>query len=169
MRIKTQTPFGVEYGRYSGKGRGGAPTLVPHEAGSSVSGEILVLDDALTVDDARNILWRRECGIAGSGKKRTENSIVLVREITDSPCVSTVIYTDFRSDGKIDKPKADELARHAIQSVKASDEGKDGITYLLDNIAAGIKTPLTSPYKDEILKQTKTKSLQEALREAKKS
>ena len=32
MRTRGMTPFGVEYGRYSSKTRGGAPTLVPHPA-----------------------------------------------------------------------------------------------------------------------------------------
>ena len=59
MRIKTPTPFPVEYGRYSEK-RGGAPILTRHESGAPVRSEILVLHDAVTVDEARNMLWRRE-------------------------------------------------------------------------------------------------------------
>jgi hypothetical protein len=171
MRIKTPTPFGVEYGRYS-KTRGGAPTLVPHPTGSPVSGEIIVLDDAVTVAEAMDMLWRRERRKESTDETYVEGTSpnsVLVREITDSPCVSTLLYTDFRPEGKIDKPKADELAAKAIQSVHAAKEGMDGITYLLNNIAAGIKTARTSEYEAEILKQTKTKSLQEALRRAKTS
>jgi hypothetical protein len=60
MRIKTPTPFPVEYARISGNTRGGAPTLVPHDSGSPVSAEIFVLDDAVSVDEARNMLWRLE-------------------------------------------------------------------------------------------------------------
>ncbi len=171
MRIKTPTPFPVEYGRYS-QTRGGAPTLVPHPAGAPVSGEILVLDDATTVAEARDMLWRRERRIEGTGDAYvagTSPNSVLVHEITDSPCVSTVLFTDFRPEGKIDKPKPDELARKAIQSVKTAKDGKDGITYLINNIAAGIKTPLTTEYEAEILKQTKTRSLQDALRSAMES
>ncbi len=171
MRIKTPTPFPVEYGRNS-QTRGGAPTLVPHAAGASVSSEILVLDDATTVAEARDMLWRRERREEGTGEAYvagTSPNSVLVHEITDSPCVSTVLYTDFPPDGKLDKPNADELARKAIQSVKTAKDGKDGITYLLNSIAAGIKTPLTAEYESEILKQTKTRSLHEALRNAKES
>src|SRR5213594_779953 len=67
MRIKTQTPFGVEYGRYSGKTRGGAPTLVPHAAGAPVSAEILVLE-VVTAAEARDLLWRRERRKEGTGE-----------------------------------------------------------------------------------------------------
>ncbi|MCC6796589.1 MAG: N-6 DNA methylase, partial [Candidatus Hydrogenedentes bacterium] len=169
MRIKTPTPFPVEYGRYS-QTRSGAPTLVPHPAGAAASGEILVLDDAIPIDEARDMLWRRERRKEGTGEAYvagTSPNSVLVCEITDSPCVSTVLYIDFPPEGKINKPNPDELARKAIQSVKAAKDGKDGITYLLNNIAAGIKTPLTADYEAEILKQTQTRSLQEALEYAK--
>ena len=42
-------------------------------------------------------------------------------------------------------------------------QGKDGISYLRNTIACGIKTLLTLAYKSEILKQTETESLDEAL------
>jgi hypothetical protein len=169
MRIKTQTPFPVEYARYSGKTRGGAPTLIPHESGSPVSAEILVLDDETPIDEARDMLWRRERRKTGTGERYAEGTSansVLVREIGDSPCVSTVLYTDFCTDGKIGNPTAEELAKCAIQSVAKADEGKDGISYLMNTIACGIDTPLTSAYRDEILKQTEAASLGEALRKA---
>jgi hypothetical protein len=63
-------------------------------------------------------------------------------ELTNS-CVETVLYTDFNAAGKIDHPKAAELAEHPIQSVSGAPEGKDGITYLADAISCGID-PLTS-------------------------
>lgn len=43
----------------------------------------------------------------------------------------------------------------------------DGITYLIDAIRSGIETPLTTDYKAEILKQTVTLTLAEALKIAK--
>lgn len=169
MRIKTATPFGVEYGRYS-QTRGGAPTLVPHQAGAPVDGEILVLDDAVSLDEARNMLWRRERRKEGTGETYvagTSPNSVLVREWTDSPCVECVLYTDFNPEGKVATPQAAELATKAIQSVKAAKPDMDGITYLMNNLASGIKTKLTPDYEAEILKQTKANSLEEALRKAK--
>ena len=55
------------------------------------------------------------------------------------------------------------LVSHAINSVRIAAAGKDGISYLTNNISVGIRTSLTSGYEAEILKQTKTHSLQEAL------
>ena len=169
MRIKTTTPFGVEYGRYSGKTRGGAPTLVPHPQGSPVTAEILVLDNDVTIEEATNMLWRRETGRidrAETYARGTSPNSVLVERFGDDGCVETVLYTDFNAAGKIDHPTADELAEHAIQSVIEAPEGKEGITYLTDAISCGIETPLMLAYRDEILRLTGTMSLKEALKSA---
>jgi hypothetical protein len=165
MRIKTTTPFPVEFGRYSGKTRGGAPTLVKHETGEPVAAEILVLDESLPLDEARDMLWRRETRKIGSGEKYLEgiskNSVQV--ETTESPCVASILYTDFGPEGKIEQPTAAELATYAIESVKNAQAGMDGITYLVKAMAAGIKTPLTQEYFKEILRQSETNSLREAL------
>lgn len=166
MRIKTQTPFPIEYGRISTKTRGGAPTLVPHQSGSPFSAELLVLDDEVTVDEATNMLWRRETRKAGSGETYGEGTTpnsVLVRQCSGDPRVSIMLYTDFPAAGKIQNPTAKELAESAIRSVETADDGMDGITYLLGAIQSEIETPLTLAYRDEILKQTKARSLEEAV------
>jgi hypothetical protein len=166
MRIKTKTPFGVEYGRYSGKTRGGAPTLVPHPQGSPVDAEILVLDNDVNIEEATKMLWRRETGRSDTSEtytRGTSANSVLVERFGNDGCVETVLYTDFNGDGKIDNPTAVALAEHAIRSVTEAQEGKDGITYLADAIICGIETPLTSAYRDEILRLSGTKSLHEAL------
>jgi hypothetical protein len=115
------------------------------------------------------MLWRRETGRVSSGEHYVEggspNSVV-VREL-DTPWVSTVLYTDFHPEGKIENPSADELAKLAIQSVATADEGKDGISYLMNAIACGNETPLTPSYRDEILRRTNAMSLEEALRNTK--
>ena len=166
MRIKTQTPFPVEYARFSTK-RGGGPTLVPHESGSPVSAEILVLDDEVTVDQARDMLWRRETGKTGGRETYpagTSPNSVLVEQITNDPCVSAVLYTDFHVEGKVVNPRAEELAGRAIQSVGSAKAEEDGINYLMNAIACGIQTPLTAAYREQILLQTNTSSPEEALR-----
>ena len=168
MRIETQTPFTVEYGRFSGRTRGGAPTLVPHCNGTPVPAEILVLDDEVSVRDARDMLWRRERRKIGSDETYAEGTgpdSVLVHS-HESPWVETVLYTDFNAAGKIADPNPEDLARHAIQSVRKADEGKDGLSYLMSAVASGIETRLTPAYTAEILKQTQTNSLSEALRKA---
>jgi len=166
MRIKMLTPFGVEYGRYSGKTRGGAPTLVPHEAGAPVTAEILVLDNDVNVAEATSMLWRRETRKIGTGAtyvEGTSENSVLVKTIRDSPWVESLLYTDFPSTGKIPNPIAPELAERAIRSAQAAKPGMDGISYLIAAIASGIQTPLTSAYHQEILRRTKADSLISAL------
>jgi len=164
-RLKTQTPFPVEYGRFS-QSRGGAPTVVPHDQGAPVEAEILVLDDDVTIEEAQNMLWRRETRNEVTGKPYpagTSPNSVVVKPWTDNPCVEQVLYTDFHDGGKESTVTAEGLAKQAIASVAKAAPGKDGITYLRDNIAAGIHTPLTDAYRDEILKQTNTASLDEGL------
>jgi hypothetical protein len=168
MRIKTQTPFPVEYGRLS-QTRGGAPTLVPHPKGAPVAAQALVLDDSVSIDEARNMLWRRERRRTGSGETYVEGTSpnsVLVRTFTDHSCVETVHYIDFHPSGKIGHPSAVELAQLAIESVKKAEAGKDGISYLMRAIASGIDTPLTKSYVAEIQRITRTNSLPEALKKA---
>jgi hypothetical protein len=165
MRIKTKTPFGVEFGRYSGKTRGGAPTLVKHEAGAPVSAEILVLDDSVSIEEATDMLWNRERHKIGSDEKYVRGNSkdsVLVEPYTESPSVTSVLYTDFHPEGKIADPTAAELAQRAIESVSKAEAGMDGISYLMNAMAAGTRTPLTQAYHDEILRQTETNSLREA-------
>jgi len=169
MRIKTQTPFPVEYGRFS-RTRGGAPTLVPHECGAPVSAEILVFDDDVSIEEARNMLWRRETRQGDTSRTYTRDSSensVLVEEFHGDPCVDTVLYTDFNVSGKIPNPTAADLAVKAIESVRHAKPGMDGITYLMETIASGIDTPLTQDYKVEILNRTTTLSLKEAIEKEK--
>jgi hypothetical protein len=78
-----------------------------------------------------------------------------------------VLYTDFNPGGKEPKLDAGELAQKAIDSVKTAKEGMDGISYLMNNIASGIKTKLTPDYEANVLQKTKTRSLSEALKQAK--
>jgi len=152
-RFKTKTPFPVEYGRISGITRGGAPTVVRHQAGGPVAAEVLVLRPEVTFGKARNALWNRERRKENSTddyeEGRSPNS-VLVRELKNHEGGERVLFADFPDCGKIGRPDARELARHAIDSVLKAKPGMDGITYLADNIDAGIVTPLTAPYIREL-------------------
>lgn len=114
------------------------------------------------------MLWRRETGNVGTGKKYpggTGRDAVRVVKTSD-PWVVSVLYTDFADEGKIQQPEAAELAKAAIESVAKAQPGMDGISYLMNAIATDIETPLTNAYKTEILRQTGTQSLDEALNQA---
>ncbi len=56
------------------------------------------------------------------------------------------------------------LAALAIKSAKELDNGRDGISYLLDAKRDGIVTPLSGPYEQAILRRMATPSLERALK-----
>lgn len=170
-KMKTRTPFPVEYGRYSRKKRGGAPTLVPHPRGGQVDAEILVLNDSVSVKNAMDMLWRRETGETDKTKgypAGTSPNSVQVACLSHFEGIEVVLYTDFHDAGKIPKPTASDLAMAAIQSVAKANANKDGITYLIAAISSGTDTPLTKTYCEEIQRQTGARSLPEARDRAKK-
>lgn len=164
-RIATLTPFPVEYARLSGK-RGGAPTLVPHLSGSPVKAEVFLLSPSLSLEEAKSLLWRRETRIEGSGRTYKESPLPDAVVIRDEPGflgLEHVLFTDFNPLGKISRPDPRALAEAAIASVGKAPPGKDGISYLVDLIKAGVVTPLTAQYQKEVLILTGTYNLAKAL------
>jgi hypothetical protein len=163
-RVKTVTPFPIEYARLS-RSRGGGPTVVPHPAGGPASAEILVLREGVSLDQAKDFLWRREVQKEGTGRLyapgNTRNS-VLVKDWRDYEGVTHVLYTDFPEAGKVATPSAELLAQAAVASVAKAPGGKDGITFLLQLVASGVETPLTAGYSAEILRLSDAVTLQQA-------
>jgi hypothetical protein len=170
-RMEAETPFAVEYGRTSKRTRGGAPTLVPvNSGGAHVKATIFVLKDSISEQEAKNILWRRETRQVGSGKtyKRSASpgsNSVLVAVWRNFMGLNRVLYTDFADSGKLDHPTAKQLAELAVESARKRDvpEGMDGISYLMAAKKAGIITPLSADYEQEILRMTGATRLEEAL------
>lgn len=163
-RIQTTTPFPVEYARLS-RTRGESPTVVPFTAGKPVKAVVLVLSEAVSIDEARNLLWRRETRKEGSGRVYHEEaspSAVVIRDTPGFCGLGHVLYTDFNSSGKIQQPNAYELAKAAIASVEKAPPGKDGISYLMSLIKAGVETTLTPEYVTQVLAQTYRTSLNDA-------
>ena len=163
------TPFSVEYAR-SSKGRGGAPTLVPYSEGGQVQAQVFVVDTSL--EDAANRLYRREIGAVGSDicyrhSASPGSDTVVVDRLKEEFGLDVVLYT--RISATINELNAATLAELAIKSVAQADSGKDGITYLINAMEAGIETPLTGVYVDEVKRLTCTHSLTEALNKVIKS
>jgi hypothetical protein len=134
--------------------------------GRPVNAEVLLLENTVTQAEAMDMLWRRETRNERSGKRypsgNSPNSVV-VWVVQDFEGVPTVLYTDFPSSGKVATPTPTMLAEKAIVSVARARPGMDGISYLLQAVQLGIKTPLTDEYVAEILARTGTRSLEEAL------
>ena len=165
QRVPIQTPFSVEFARWS-KTRGNAATLVPHPSGIPVAAEILVLRDGVSLEDARDMLWRRETRREGSGDKYVRGntaSSVLVETLENFGGIGCVIYTDFSDQGKMAEPDPIELANRAVVSVEKAKTGTDGISYLIQVINSGIRTRLTNEYIAEILRMTGAGSLEQSL------
>jgi hypothetical protein len=166
VRIKEgiETPFNVEFARKSTK-RGGAPTLVPvDKGGSQVVGALFVLD--LPESEAASCLWRREINGVGSGRtyiapKAIGENTVEIRRIVDFAGVDVVLYAHICAN--ITPLTAGNLASLAIESVSAAEQGRDGISYLIEAKRSGIKTALSADYEAEILLRTGCAELHEAL------
>jgi hypothetical protein len=159
------TPFAVEFARES-RERDGAPTLVPvAHGGANVSATILIVE--ASVEDARDMLYRREINNFDPKKrykphrKRGPNT-VMVEERSDFFGVDVVLYTDINAT--IGNPTPETLATLAIESAKTLDDGRDGISYLMNAKAHGIKTALSDAYEDEIKKRLGASDLNEALK-----
>lgn len=158
------TSFSVEYARSSG-GRKGAPTLVPVATGGA-SVLATIFEVAVSVDEAADIVYRREIDKIGTGRKYVEpanhtNNTVILERFADLAGFEVVLFT--RIGANIDPLTADILASLAIKSAREAAPGKDGISYLMNAMHAGIVTPLTSAYEAAILDQAGTIDLAAAL------
>lgn len=167
-RIKTRTPFNVEFAR-SSSGRGGAPTLVPVAiGGAKVNAFILVLRHDISIQEAKNWLYRREINRLSSDityrvKVNPGPNDVVVEEIEKYENVTTVLYT--RIAANISPLTPERLAELAIESAKdrqVAEQQRDGIHYLISAQNNGITTPLASRYESEILARAGANSLREA-------
>jgi cation transport regulator ChaC len=168
------TPFGIEFARTS-RTRDGAPVLVPvSEGGEPVAGVVLVLEDGISEQEAMDRLYRREIHQVGCGERYNHPRDGDLNRMRIGRCanlagVKTLLYASFQQN--IPNPTPEQLGRLAIESAKASagKRGKDGIRYLIDAGRNGIRTPLMDGYRREILRQTGTHSLADALRIARQA
>ena len=156
-RVEVETPFAVEFARTS-RTRDGAPTLVPvSEGGARVPASVLVLDDAVTVTDARAMLYRRETGRPHdmSAGSRT----AWIAELVGFAGLSTCLYTALQAN--IRPLTAEKLAELALCSAvaPAGAERRDGISYLNQQKSRGIVTPLMSSYEGAVLARTGARDL----------
>lgn len=152
-RIEVETPFCVEFAR-SSRTRGGAPTLVPvSEGGARIRARVLVLGDAVSVADARAILYRRETG------RLNGRDADWIAELAGFGGTSTCLYTALEPN--IRPLTADKLAELALRSAAApaGAQRRDGISYLQEQKRRGILTPLMSAYERAVLARTGARDL----------
>jgi len=165
-KIPTITPFSVEYARKS-KNRSNAPVLVPvSKEGTAVAAQIIVMMPHVTEEMAKDFLYRRainfveETAIVYADKANHQNIALDIQHISHYENVDKVFYTAFApnienidtSDTSPDE-KAKQLAYLAIESLNQDTfcMQRDGIRCLIEDLAAGVKTPLSDYYTREIL------------------
>jgi len=164
------TPFNVEFARSSNE-RHGAPTLVPVTGHSApVRARVFVLN--VSEVEATDRLYRREINKVGSARryrvpKNPGPNTVIVKRLEKFEGIDVVLYTEIAAN--IQNLTAETLATHAIKSARAQDDGRDGISYLIDAKNYGVETPMSAAYEEEIKKQTQASDLQEALRKVRGS
>lgn len=162
------TPFNIEYGRKSSK-RGNAPTLIPvSNGGQKVEATLLILKEGLTLDEVKDMLYRRETNNVGTNRIYTKRNQpnpnqLVIQEHTDLNDVQIYLTANYGCNLKEITP--DILADLAIQSFnsKEVERGRDGISYLNNNINNKIITPLTEGYRSAILKKMMANNLEEIL------
>jgi hypothetical protein len=149
-RIPCPSPWPIEYARRA-KLRGDGPTLVIHQSGGIVQGQLLVLYLQLrALDELMEWLWERE------GYPPRE--LLKQMECHGFGCV---LYCDLESNLRDEKINPEALAEFAIGSVHKIPE-RNAVRYLANNMVQGIITPLTYPYQDAILRRTGAVDLAEA-------
>lgn len=155
------TPFPVEFAR-SSETRDGAPTLVPHDAGSPVACSVIVLVDRIGLEEARDLVYRRERNRVGSGESCSARWREWIPELRGFGPTAVSLYTALPAT--IDHVTAEHLADLAIASAvaPAGGERRDGISYLADALDKGIRTPLSAAYRQAILDRLKVATLREA-------
>lgn len=163
-----ETPFNIEFAR-SSRTRDGAPTVVPVIGfGTPVKGVILILDEKVEIEVAKDLLWRRETRNEGTDRHyrhsiRQASNQMAVAEVQDFHGVDHVLYTSIGAN--ITNPTPSTLAHLAIESAAGSSgaQGRDGISYLISLKNQNIQTPLMEEYEAEILRVLDASSLQQAL------
>jgi hypothetical protein len=159
-RLEVETPFTVEFAR-SSRTRDGAPTLVQvGEGGAYVPAVVLVLDDSVTVPEARAMLYRRE-----TGKPADQGlgfHVPWISELTGFAGLTTCLYTSLRANIQpLTAQKLAELAIHSAAGPVGADR-RDGISYLQQQKCRGVLTPLVPPYEEAVLVGTDATDLDSA-------
>ncbi len=172
--IGIETPFNIEFAR-SSRSRDGAPTVVPvKNGGAPVKAVILVMKENVGIEEAKDLLWRRETRKENTDRhytnplNPTENQVV-VDIIKNLGGIETVLYTKIGSN--IHSPSPEKLAKLAIESAKreSGNTGKDGISYLISLKRQNISTPLMSEYENYIMKLLGVEKVEDALDVARKN
>ena len=121
----------------------------------------------LPEQEARDRLWRRETNRVGQGghyvhRRNPGLDTLIIEHHENLGGVAIVLAARFVAN--IAPLNAEILAALAIESAQKLDDGRDGISYLLNTKRNGIATPLSAPYEREILRRMQATTLEDALK-----
>jgi hypothetical protein len=133
--------------------------------GSPVLAQILLVN--ISEEESKDRLWRRELNRVGQSGHYVQHenpgpNTLVIDHYESFEGVGIVIAARFAVT--ISPLTAVHLAELAIKSARLERTGRDGITYLIDAKRNGVTTPLSVDYEQEIVRQTQTSNLHEALR-----
>jgi hypothetical protein len=157
-----ETPFAVEFAR-SSRTRGDGPTLVPVPAGgATVAADVLVLEETVDEELARDLLYRRETRQVGEPVSYRDRGATWIHAISPFADLSVCLYTALRPN--IDPLTVSRLADLSLASASgpAGANKRDGISYLEEQKRCGVVTPLMQGYEAEVLLRTGGRDLADA-------
>jgi hypothetical protein len=163
------TPFPVEFAR-SSRRRAGAPTLVPVTSGGAcIPARIFVLQERISEQEARDMLWRRETRRNNHDQNsptfsNPSSGEISIRRLTGFHGVGTVLYTwAVANISPLTPKRLAELALNSARCTEVAANGRDGISYLIAALRNGIRTELSRAYEEEVLRQAGATTLADAL------
>lgn len=157
-----ETPFAVEFAR-SSHTRDGAPTLVPVSVGGApLAAAVLVLEDAVDDQLARELLYRRETWRVGKRIAEPAAHVDWIRGLSPFAGLRLCLYTALEAN--IQPLTVARLADLALRSAAgaAGDRRRDGISYLEEQKRRGLMTPLMPGYEAAVLTRTGARDLRDA-------
>ena len=157
-----ETPFAVEFAR-SSRTRDGAPTLVPVRVGGApLPATVLVLDDAVDDQLARDVLYRRETWQVGARVAEPTAHVDWIRDLSSFAGLRLCLFTALEAN--IQPLTVERLAALALRSAAraAGARKRDGISYLEEQKRRGVMTPLLPDYEAAVLRRTGARNLEDA-------
>lgn len=162
------TPFAVEFAR-SSRTRDGGPTLVPvPHGGAPVPASLLVLDDGVDVQRARELVYLRESRREADPGDRA-HAVGWIKQAERIGDADECVYVALPAN--IDPLTPQRLADLAVASAAAGAGAarRDGISYLREQKERGVRTPLMPSYEAEILTRTGADTLGHAWARARRA
>jgi hypothetical protein len=118
---------------------------------------VLVLDDGVDLQLAKDLLYRRERWLVG--RAISAQGVKWIKTLDEVWGLSACVYTALEANLQPRSPE--RMAELAIKSAAAPSGGsrRDGISYLEAQKLRGMATPMMPAYEAEVLRRTNAQNL----------